>query len=811
MRRKLGIVACALLALSALSALALAKPAARRAKPTVVIRWTAYGIPHIQAATYAGAGEGYGYAFARNDICTMAEGYVTVGAQRSRFFGPDGTYEERGPEVTVKNIDSDFFYQRIIDSHVIERLLARKPPFGPELGVRQLVAGYVKGYNRYLRSVGGPGGVPDPRCHGKSWVRPITAADVWRRFYQLIELASGQVALPGIAEAAPPLAHFASRDRTRPLSPKQTARLLAQRLPEGGLGAIGSNAVAVGSSGTRDHHHGLLLGNPHFPWIGTERFFQAQIDVPGKMDVEGAALYGVPLVLIGHTDTMAWSHTVSTAFRFTPVQLTLVPGAPTSYRFDGKTLKMTSQVVTVRVRQPDGTLKRVSRTLYTSRFGPVFTSLEGIPFPWTGTTAFAFADANADNFRVFNHFFDVDRAHSATQVLHILEHYEGIPWVNTIVADKQGHALYADISVVPNVSNAKAKQCNTALRVATFSTLGLPVLDGSRSSCDWGDDRDSIEPGIFGPSHQPHLFRSDYVTNSNDSYWLSNPHHPLTGFARIIGDEGTARTLRTRIGLIMTQARVDGSDGLGPAGFTVDDMQRMVFSDRQYAGELTRDALVKMCRSFPGGLAPATSGAVPVGDACDILANWDLHENLRSRGAVLFRRFWDHADVGEPRVINVYPFSTPFNASDPVHTPNTLNTNSPVVRLALRDAISDLEHAHIPLDAAPGDVQAASGIPIHGGPGDPNGEFNAIYTSFSAGHGFSAPFSGSSFVQVISWNSGPCPVGGSILTYSESDNPTSPHHSDQTRLFSHKRWVPDRFCAADVLKDTRSTTVLGGP
>ena len=37
----------------------------------------------------------------------------------------------------------------------------------------------------------------------------------------------------------------------------------------------------------------------------------------------------------------------------------------------------------------------------------------------------------------------------------------------------------------------------------------------------------------------PHLLRSDYVTNSNDSYWLSNPTQPLEGFARIIGDEGT--------------------------------------------------------------------------------------------------------------------------------------------------------------------------------------------------------------------------------------------------------------------------------
>ena len=64
------------------------------------------------------------------------------------------------------------------------------------------------------------------------------------------------------------------------------------------------------------------------------------------------------------------------------------------------------------------------------------------------------ADANADNFRVFNHFFDVDRASSAQQVLGILNRYEGIPWVNTIVADKQGHALYADIGAVPNVPDA---------------------------------------------------------------------------------------------------------------------------------------------------------------------------------------------------------------------------------------------------------------------------------------------------------------------------------------------------------------------
>ena len=70
--------------------------------------------------------------------------------------------------------------------------------------------------------------------------------------------------------------------------------------------------------------------------------------------------------------------------------------------------------------------------------------------------------------------------------------------------------------------------------------------------------RDQQERGrtrFFPPNKLPFLERSDYVTNSNDSYWLSNPKHPLHGFARIIGDERTPRSLRTRSGLTMTEKR----------------------------------------------------------------------------------------------------------------------------------------------------------------------------------------------------------------------------------------------------------------
>jgi acyl-homoserine-lactone acylase len=51
---------------------------------------TAYGIPHISARSFGSLGYGYGFSLASDDLCTMANGYLTVERQRSRYFGPRG-------------------------------------------------------------------------------------------------------------------------------------------------------------------------------------------------------------------------------------------------------------------------------------------------------------------------------------------------------------------------------------------------------------------------------------------------------------------------------------------------------------------------------------------------------------------------------------------------------------------------------------------------------------------------------------------------------------------------------------------------
>ncbi|HEY2576241.1 MAG TPA: penicillin acylase family protein, partial [Streptosporangiaceae bacterium] len=763
---------------------------------TAQIRYTTGGIPHILAHNWEDLGFGYSYAFAKDNICTMANDYITVEAQRSRYFGPDGSYIQRGNGFTENNLESDFYFQQIIDSHIVQHL---EQGLNPD--EKQTEEGYVKGYNSYLAHVGGAKGVPDPTCRGKSWVKPITLFDSYLRFYQLMLESSSDVVIQGITEAAPPKAAQARQPAT--MSPARTARTLAAAWRVH-TSKLGSNAVAIGSAGTRNHL-GLLLGNPHFPWIGTERFYQAQLTIPGKINVTGASLYGVPLILIGHNADVAWSHTVSTAFRFTPFQLTLVKGHPTEYRQNGKAVDMTPRKVSVLARQSNGKLARVTHTIWWTRYGPVFNSLEGIPLQWTKTTAYAFGDANANDLaRAVNTWFGFDRASSTQQMLSILKKYQGIPWVNTIATDRAGLALYADIGDIPNVSNAEAKRCDTPLGGLTFAQFGLPILNGAKTSCDWANDSGAAAPGIFGPSHEPYLLRHDYATNSNDSYWLANPHHPLTGFARIIGTEGTARTLRTRIGLIQVQARIDGTDGQGTPGFTLAAMRRLDLSGDSYAAQLTLSSLVKLCAKFQaaGGFAPTSSGGkVKLGDACSTLAHWNGKSDAAQRGAVLFAAFWNFAQAASPS-----PFSHPFQLSHPVTTPNGLDTANTTVHTALGDAIEQLNKAHIPIDTTLGAVQYVtyhgSHITIPGGPGDPDGIFNAIYENSEPGDSLTAPDDGSSFIQVVTWQPGSsCPVGSTILTYSESANPTSPHFADQTKLFSKKQFLPDRFCPQQIAAD----------
>ncbi len=257
----------------------------------------------------------------------------------------------------------------------------------------------------------------------------------------------------------------------------------------------------------------------------------------------------------------------------------------------------------------------------------------------------------------------------------------------------------------------------------------------------------------------------------------------------------------------MAEQRLAGVDGRPGNRFTRAQLQDIVFDNRQYAGELWRDELAAFCEATPTMVG--SSGPVDVSAACPVLRAWDLHDDLDSRGAILFRRFASRALGAVPVAGTPGLYTTQFDFADPVHTPYGLNIANPAVEQSFADAVSDLRDAGIPLDAPLGDYQyerrGAERIPIHGGPGGV-GVFNAInvgWTGSGADPGYNNVPHGSSFVMVAQFTGdADCPVDTrSILTYSQSTNPNSPYFADQTRMFSHKQWVDEAYCEDEIAAD----------
>ena len=544
---------------------------------------------------------------------------------------------------------------------------------------------------------------------------------------------------------------------------------------------LGSNAYGVGSAGTRGGRS-VLLGNPHFPWQGSERWYEVQLTIPGKLDAIGASLQGVPAVNIGFNKHVAFSHTVSTARRFTPYELKLKAGDPTSYLVDGKAVKMRRR--TVSVRTPSGVQRH---TFYETRWGPVF-DFPVAGLTWTAENAYALADVNADNFRLTNQWAEYDIAKSVGDLRRASAKVQGNPWVNVIAADSAGRAYYGDDSVVPNVDSALQKRCSTSSKAPLLLTAGVILLDGSKRSCAWGTDRDAVTKGILGPKALPRATRRDYVENSNDSYWLPSARFRISGFPRIIGAEGTARLLRTRLGLVQAEQRLAGTDGLGEKGFTIETMKAVFNANRNLSAELAKDAVVQGCTA---------SAAPELLEACAVLAAWDGHADVGSRGAVLWRETWSRLAAAG------VPWKVPFDPADPVNTPRDLDGSDTKVTDALRGAVEDLRAKGIALDVPLGDKQAEPrGSERIGIPGCSEGEgcFNIISTRRDD-QGNYDPYTGSSFVMAAGFDAKGRPSGSSILSYSQSENPSSPFYADQTRLFSQEKWLPMRFTERAIKAD----------
>ena len=763
------------------------------------IRWTDYGVPHIKADNLESMSYGVGYAFAKDNICILADQILKYNSQRAKFYGPD-LVPASGDSAHLIN---DFGFLTLgIRAHAEQNINALS------VNSQALFSGYAQGYNKYLADTGVAN--IDASCANMPWVQPISNIDMFT--YSL-----GIALLPGAANflgpmflAAPPGESFAPYpqnvdDNNYVVNSKPTITL-----PENNPSDLGSNGWGLGKDKT-ENGKGMVLANPHFPHTGNLRFWQFHITIPDHLNVMGGSLTGVPgVVNIGFNENVAWTHTFSSAEHFVVYQLTLNPNDPAqmSQVIDGANRLITSKEIAIDVAVGPGQTIKLAKMTYATHHGPMVV----VPgnFEWgPGGNAFAIKDANLGNVDIIDHWLAMNLAGNIDEFKQAFKDYDGVIFNNTMSADSEGNVFYIDDSTVPNLTATAINEMTTnPLLVGAKQAAGFTILPGFLSAFDF----DRAVPYENAPKYSG----TDYVQNSNDSFWLTNLESPITNVSPLYGSVENQQSLRSRMAhqLLADSA---GSDGL----FNPAEVEQALLNNRNYLAESVLTELLAICQAQGSTAVVVGSESVDISAGCTALAMWDGKMNKDSSSAHLFREFAFQFNKN-PQWINV------FSTDNATTTPSGLvNNNTTLEQFA--QAIINVESAGLALDATLGTVQfverslpdgSATGVKIPwAGAHNIEGGFNVFSTrpgndgSLVPRHVYSAQNSdsilsaegggyhinyGSSWMTVVNFTD-EGPVARGLLSYSQSSEYGSDHNLDQSLLYSQQPQLrPLRFTEADI-------------
>ncbi len=761
------------------------------------IRWTSYGVPHITATNLESLAFGSGYAYAKDHACLLMDQIIKTRGERAKYYGPD----QVAGSGDSKHLISDFGYKALgVNEYALQHY--------DELDEtsRAHFEGFVQGFNKYVNDTGAANLAPE--CASAPWVISLTAQDMLAYSMATVQLASSAnflelafFANPGDGDEYLPTPSSNATSAVSSLV-KNVNQQAKQFKLEKKFKHLGSNGWGLGKE-MMANGKGGLLANPHFPHEGNLRFWQSHLTVPGAMNVMGGSLQGMPGVInIGFNEHVAWTHTFSTARHFLIYQLALNEDDRMSYRVEDELHTITSKTISVEVAIGPNTTIELQKPFYYSHHGLMLETPAANGLGWNDSQAFTIKDANEFNMDVVAQWSALNQAVSLDDMKESFAKFDGVSFNNTMAADKAGNVFYVDDSTVLKLKDT----ANLAIRlqpelVALRESTGFDLVPGNMKLFE--------SQGKVPFTEAPQLTRTDYVQNSNDSYWVTNLNEPLVGFAAQYGDVHKPLSLRTRMGLKLLQ------DGGGEdAKFTLDELEQALVGNRIYLGELVFTDLAMQCQAQGDVPVQVTSDiAVDVSPACGIFSNWNGAMNLETQGAALIREF---AHLFNPST-HLY---TNFDVTDPANTPHTLRQDNVALK-ALAHAMLNLQSNGVSLTSSLADVQFvekslagghASGEQLPwAGPMHVEGGFNVFrfdrsnltrstlipYADYQtlpdaitgkplasnlSSQGYPVNY-GSSWMFVMNFTEDG-PVAKGLLTMSQSSDSRSEHFDDQSRYYS---------------------------
>ena len=321
-------------------------------KQAVEIKRDRYGIPHIRAKTERDAYFALGFVHAQDRLWQM-DFQRRLGAGRlSEVIGPPTLPTDR--------------YMRTLGLHRLAKISAAR--LSPK--TRAAVDAYTAGVNAYLESRNGAWPIEFYLLRYRP--EPWTPADslVWGKIMGIFLSRDWREE----ALRARIKEKLGGRDLTTlfPDYPGDGPRTLASIWPgiQNPL-AVASASNAWVLSGNRTVSGKPLLANdPHLRFRTPGIWYLARIETP-ELSLTGATVPGVPFMLLGHNQKIAWGITSAESDVQDLFIEKLEPSDPTWYRTPEGARPFITQTETIRVRGQGDVTLRIRRT----RHGPVLSDM----------------------------------------------------------------------------------------------------------------------------------------------------------------------------------------------------------------------------------------------------------------------------------------------------------------------------------------------------------------------------------------------------------------------------------------------------
>jgi len=724
--------------------------------PVQIVR-DARGVPHIRAASLSDAAFAQGYAIAGDRLFQIDVTRRLVLGQLSGMFGS-----------TALNADRE---ARIVDvRHIIDSEYAHLPA-----GERSALQAFADGVNaaaereplppeyRALLFRFAPWQPQDALAVGYAVVLDLTdswydviARDAVERelgapadaaFFSLTDPRYDAPTLGGLPVPIPPL----------PALPGAHPPPALAWIPAGEREGLGSNAWIAGAERTATHR-ALLANDPHLARHIPGVWYLVDLAYPG-VHVAGATLAGVPGVILGHNDRLAWGATNSEDVSPRVFSERFDRADGTRYLVDGRWVEA-----------------RVRHERIVDRFGGTstrdyLTTRHGFVIEQSGTVRHAVQWGPLSDPRSPVHsFLGLDAAGSIEAGLRALATYPG-PTQNFMLAQTDGRVAYTVAGAVPN-----------------DPSWGLRVLPGGASA---------TLPALVPFAQLPHLEPARgtlTVTANNVPYAAGYPYRLAANFS----PPYRAAEIRTRL---RAQPAVDVALSRAIQADTTSLAERelarsCVDALRGRGADHDPDIAPAYAAlaAFAGDFDPTSTGAT-VAQRIRVIAVRDLvssHLSVPTANAYLHngpgfvtlmralrerpRGWFAHDDATGFLVDEVRRTIAAFGGRDGIATPY-----GSAYAIVARHPFATFGFHFWDAPSFPGS----------------GGSYAPAVQGIVLGQSFRAI-----------WDVGAWDAGGIDIPLGESGEPGSPHYTDAVPAWLHHDLTPLPFSAAAVTAATRATLTL---